>query len=474
MRNGDKKIISKYLILIFLAGFVCACGGQEEEKGENRFNVLLISIDTLRPDHLGCYGYGRDTSPNIDALADRGAIFLNTVSSTSWTLPAHISLLTGTDISVHGVANDGIGLHRGIPLLAEILQQKGYRTAAFCSSPYLNPAFGFDRGFDIYHNTDLENDGFEDTVFLEDRDQWQEVHEEVTSPRISRLAVDWLDRHKEEPFFLFLHMWDPHFDFVPPPPYDTRFDPDYKGKVTSSHFMFNKDINADMAPRDLEHIIALYDGEIAFTDYHLGRVFDRLKELGIFERTLIIITGDHGEEFFEHGNKGHRITLYDESVKIPLIVILPGMDLKGMKIARQAGIIDIAATILDYLGLPVKLPMHGRSLLPLLEGGDIDDANPMLLELEDKLRALRTNRYKLLFNIEHRQTIILDLEKDPKETHRNLVTSIPEWSEANREFYSRLEEDQILEEQFRKGETGQAVNLSEEQIERLKALGYIQ
>ena len=468
-----RNYIGNYLIFILLAGVVFACGGKEGEKVKDRLNVLLISIDTLRPDHLGCYGYGKDTSPNIDALADRGAIFLNTVSSTCWTLPAHMSLLTGTDISVHGVANDGISLHRGIPLLAEILQQKGFSTAAFCSSPYLNPAFGFDRGFDVYHNTDLDEKGFEDTIFLEDRDQWQEVHEEVTSPRIERLAVDWLNQHKDEQFFLFLHMWDPHFDFVPPPPYNTRFDSDYKGNVTSKHFMFNNDINEKMAPRDLEHIIALYDGEIAFTDHHLGLVFDRLKELGLFDKTLIIVTGDHGEEFFEHGNKGHRITLYDESVKIPLIVILPGRDLKGKKIADQAGIIDIASTILDYLGLPVKLPMHGRSLLPLLEGEDIDDTNPLLLELEDKLRALRTNRYKLLFNIEHRQTVILDLEKDPKETHRKLVTSIPEWTEANREFYSRLEADQILEERFRKGETGQAVKLSEEQIERLKALGYI-
>jgi len=144
-----------------------------------------------------------------------------------------------------------------------------------------------------------------------------------------------------------------------------------------------------------------------------------------------------------------------------------------VKIADQVGIIDIAATILDYLGLPVVLPMHGRSLLPLLEGKDIDGENPMLLELEDKLRALRTNRYKLLFNIEHQQTVILDLKKDPKETHRNLVTSLPEWSEANREFYTRLEADRALEEQYRGGKTGQAVKLSDEQIERLKALGYI-
>ncbi len=458
-------------MLVCLAGMVLACGrGGEPRKG---INIILISIDTLRPDHLGCYGYGRNTSPAIDALAKKGAVFLNTVSTTSWTLPAHMSLLTGTDITVHGVKNDGISLHHSIPTLAEILQENGYSTAAFCSSPYLNPAFGFDRGFDVYHNTDLETNEFPDTIFLEDRDKWQQVHEDITSPRIEHLAVDWLEKHQKEPFFLFLHFWDPHFDFIPPPPYDTLFDPDYQGSVTSLHFMFNKDIHEGMDPRDLAHIIALYDGEIASTDFHLGRIIDRLRELGLFDRTLIVVTGDHGEEFFEHGNKGHRITLYDETVRIPLVVVLPGRDLRGMKIVQQAGIIDIAATILDYLGLPVRPPMQGHSLLPFLEGKAPNEVNPQLLELEDTLRALRTNQYKLLFNLDHRETTILDLEKDPRETHNHLITSLTGWAEANRDFYRRLEADRALEEEYRRGETGQEVTLSEEQIERLKALGYI-
>ncbi len=467
-----KTLLAILAALAFLAGTVPSCGRKEAGPGEGR-NVVLISIDSLRPDHLGCYGYRRDTSPNIDRLAARGATFLNAVSTTSWTLPAHISLFTGTDISVHGVANDGLSLHSGIPVLAEALKESGYRTAAFCSSPYLNPAFGFDRGFDTYHNTDLEKPDFEDTIFLEDRNQWQKVHEDITSPRIEELAADWLDRHRDEKFFLFLHMWDPHFDFIPPAPYDTLFDPDYQGEISPRHFMFNQAINPDMDPRDLEHIIALYDGEIAFTDHHLGRIFDRLEELGLLDRTMIVITGDHGTEFFEHGNKGHRTTLYDETVHIPLIVVLPGRDLKGRKIAGQAGIIDIAPTILDYLGRPVRPPIQGRSLLPALAGEDTEEEIPRLLELEDNLRALRTNRYKLLFNIPYLQTTILDLEQDPRETHNKLITDPERWAEINRDFYSRLTEDRRLAETYRQGETGEEVNLSAEQIERLKSLGYI-
>lgn len=457
--------------IAILSAASLSCG--REGGGGEGINVLLISIDSLRPDHLGCYGYKRDTSPNIDKLARKGATFLNAISTTSWTLPAHISLLTGTEISVHGVANDGISLHRGIPPLTESIKKAGYRTAAFCSSPYLNPAFGFDRGFELYHNTDLEKPEFEDTIFLEDRDKWQEVHEDITSPRIKELAVDWLDRHHGERFFLFLHMWDPHFDFIPPPPFDTLFDPDYRGGVSPRHFMFNNDIHENMAPRDLEHIIALYDGEIAFTDHHLGMIFDRMRELGVLDRTLIVITGDHGTEFFEHGNKGHRTTLYDETVKIPLIVVLPDKNLKGMKIKQQAGIIDIAPTILDYLGLPVVPPMQGHSLLPAVTADRGDGEKPLLLELEDKLKALRTDRYKLLFNTEYQQTTILDLAIDPRETHQHLVTSSPSWAEINRAFYSRWVGNQETAETYRQGETGPDVNLSPEQLERLRSLGYI-
>ncbi len=469
------KIRGKIVLLLIVIVLVSGTYGyfRHSRSAGGSGNVLLISIDTLRPDHLGAYGYERDTSPNIDGVARRGSIFLNAISTTSWTLPAHVSLLTGMDIATHGVANDGISIHPDIPLLAESLQAAGWRTAAFCSSPYLNPAFGFGRGFDLYHNTDLEKSDFEDTVFLEDRYQWNEVHADITSPRIEELTVDWLDKNKGEKFFLFLHLWDPHFDFIPPPPYDTLFDPDYQGEVSPLHFMFNEAINPNMDPRDLEHIIALYDGEIAFTDHYLGLIFRRLKELDLWEDTLVIITGDHGEEFFEHGLKGHRESLYDETVKIPLIIKLPGGAGQDRKIAQQVSIIDIAVTILDYLGIEPPPPMQGVSLLPLIRGEDLPDDRGAFLELDYILKAFRTNGFKLLFNVDHLQTTILDLKKDKKETHQHLVTSEEEWSEANRRFYSRMEEDRRLADEYRDGKTGADVHLSPEQIQKLKSLGYI-
>ena len=467
-----RNYIGNYLILILLAGVVFACGGKEEEKGKDRLNVLLISIDSLRPDHLGCYGYERDTSPVMDSLARAGVLFKNTISTTSWTLPAHISLFTSMDIMVHGVAGDGVSLHTGIGTLAGVMKEDGYRTAAFCSSPYLNPAFGFDRGFDLYHNIDLEDPGFKDTV-LPPPEQRDAVHDDITSPRITELSCNWLEKNSGDPFFLFVHMWDVHYDYIPPDPYGLKFDPDYSGDIDGRGFIHNPAINPGLDARDLDHIIALYDGEIAWVDYHLGLIIKKLKELGVFKRTLIVITADHGDEFFEHGGKGHRNTLYDEVVKIPLIIQGPGVVVRGAEMEEQAGIIDVAPTILNLCGLEIPVWMQGR---PLLSGsGDRTDpaGREVLLELGPELQALRADSYKLIFNLKHIQTIIFDLTRGPDETYQHLVTSPDEWNEANLKFYSRLDSDQNLAEEYRGGETGVPVHLSEEEAARLKSLGYL-
>ena len=437
-------------------------------------NVLLISIDALRPDHLGCYGYARDTSPNLDALARRGTRFHHAVSTTSWTLPAHMSLFTGLEIAAHGVATDGFSLHPAIPTLAAILQARGFATAAFCSSPYLNPAFGFARGFDTYHNTDMEQPDFIDTTSMADRERWDRTHGEVTSPRIRDLALGWLGRRRPAPFFLFLHFWDPHYDYLPPPPYDTRFDPGYTGSISPSRYMHNAAIHPGMDPRDLAHLVARYDGEIAFTDHHIGEILRALETLGLADDTLVVVTADHGAEFFEHGNKGHRATLYDETVRIPLIIHLPGGEPVERRVGSQAGIIDIAPTILDALGVPVPAGMQGVSLLPFLRGevprgfGE----NPLALELEGILAGLRTNRRKLLHNTIHKTSVILDLERDPAETHAHTVTAEPEWSRMHALWQDRAETGAALALLHRQRQPGPRAKLDAAQQRQLRSLGY--
>ncbi|MFH1039050.1 MAG: sulfatase [PVC group bacterium] len=464
-----------FIIILLLAGSIIIVQPEYLTAAPEDIpsNILLISVDSLRADHLGCYGYRRDTSPIIDDLAASGALFENTISTTSWTLPAHISLLTSMDISVHGVANDGLSLHSGVGTIAQELKKNGYATACFCSSPYMSPAFGFARGFDLYRNLDLEDKKIVDTV-LPTPEQRDGVHGDITSPRITDLAIEWIRSRREEPFFLFLHFWDVHYDYIPPAPYDRRFDPDYRGDIDGRDYWRNEDVNPKMAARDLEHIIALYDGEIAWVDHHLGLIFSELKKLGLFDRTLIMVTADHGDEFFEHGGKGHRSTLFDEVVRIPLIIHSPGGNGGGRKIPGQVSIIDIAPTILELTGVTVPGWMQGISLAPACRGEALPGNRHALLELGNILKALRTDTRKLLFNALALHTIILDLEKDPGESQQTLVTDPPEWNRINRAFYERILQDQELARKYRGGETGAPVKLDAEQVKKLRDLGYLQ
>ncbi|MGH7792955.1 MAG: sulfatase-like hydrolase/transferase, partial [Thermodesulfobacteriota bacterium] len=261
-------------------------------------NVVFISIDTLRADHLGCYGYHRNTSPNIDRLAREGVIFSNAFSVSSWTLPAHISMFTSMYSTSHGVITGEDYLDDSRITLAEVLKREGYATAAFISGAYLrDPRYGFEQGFDLYDASIIN-----EAASLKDVIKASQV---ITSPSLNKAAKSWLEKNYQKKFFLFLHYIDVHSDYIPPPPYDTMFDPDYRGPVDGLN-IFKLKLKAEMDPRDLFHIIALYDGEIAFTDHHIGDLMLSLKELGVYDNTMIILTSDHGEEFFEHGQLGHK------------------------------------------------------------------------------------------------------------------------------------------------------------------------
>jgi hypothetical protein len=205
-------------------------------------------------------------------LAAAGARFTTVVSPTSWTLPAHVTLLTALPPEVHGVERGPFRIGSGVTTLAQVLHQRGYATAGFVSGPYLDAGYGFARGFDHY-----------DDYSALRISSWA-VHRAHTSPALvdstTRWLAEWHDQPTRRPFFVFLHMWDVHYDFNPPPPYDTMFDPDYRGTVTTEDFETGSTVHAGMDPRDLEHVVALYDGEIRYTDEHLGRLIDVLRRLG--------------------------------------------------------------------------------------------------------------------------------------------------------------------------------------------------
>jgi len=386
------------------------CGG-DGRKPAKRPNVLLVSLDTVRADHLSAYGYGRATSPHIDALAAQGVLFDDATSTTSWTLPAHLSLLTGLEISAHGVCDDRLWQQPGVEgapfevpfrgtFLPELLSAAGYATAGFYTWKYLEPRFGFGPGFDVYERLGLSvyshpewSKRFEALRAAgaeEELRAWMAESPELfddqrpTAGEAVDAALAWLaGRNPEQPFFLFLHLFDAHDDYVPPPPFDRRFtDPAYAGPINGRHVTSpDSPVRADMAAADLAQLIALYDGELAWVDSQVGRVLDRLGELGLRDDTLVVLTSDHGEEFFEHGGKTHRGQLYQESVHVPLVLAWPAGLPAGRRVEGPVGIVDVLPTVCALAGVSPPRALSGRDLSGLARGDEGNTPTDYLTEL---------------------------------------------------------------------------------------------
>jgi arylsulfatase A-like enzyme len=440
-----RRTVTTTLLVALCLGTITSCREQAKPptaaQDTNRPNILLISVDMLRPDHLGCYSYGRPTSPNIDRLAAEGALFENAISSTSWTLPAHAALFTGLADSVHGCTDTDRRLAENRHTLAERLREAGYATVGFFSGPYLHPVFGLGQGFDEYVDCTsyaaLSAQTAAETGTVDGTKIWDASHADITSPEVTRRVSAWLAANRRRPFFMFVHMWDVHFDFIPPPPYDRKFDPDYQGSIDGKRFLFNTAVNASMPRRDLEHVIALYDGEIAWTDEHIGRMLAEVDALGLRESTVVVLLSDHGTEFFEHGRKAHRQSLYDEVIRIPLIVRYPGRIEPGRRHADQVRIIDVLPTITDLAGLGTPDDVMGQSLVPLFSGAELRRDNLAVSELfcdsrrltpdgrwerrdprfsmQQRLRSFRRADCKIINDLNRHHVEVFDLPADPRE-----------------------------------------------------------
>ena len=462
------------------------CGKQTSERP----NVLLISVDSLRADHLGCYGYERETSPSIDALAREGTLFERVRSSTSWTLPSHASLFTALPDSVHGCDRNSRILAGDRTTLAETLAAAGYATAGFWSGPYLHPRFGLAQGFEHYqscasYETYSQDDlraGRTSRAGAAPTGQLRAdalSHEDITSPRLVDAFSTWLDGRDERPFFAFVHMWDVHYDYIPPSPFDEMFDPDYEGSIDGRNLGSNKELRErELAPRDLEHLVALYDGEIAWTDRHIGRILEHLDELELAESTLVVLTADHGEEFFEHGKFGHKKTLFDESIRIPLVVRYPKTVPANRRVRAEAAIVDVAPTILelaDVRGLDHTL---GSSLVGLLDGAGTGVPRVTYSELyrrhrQDYLVSAQSADWKLVFDRRNGEPLGLwNLSADPGEQSDLLQSDARLRGEAERalrEFEARCEELREHHPKAREEARGMPSDLEEQ----LRSLGYI-
>ena len=453
-----------------IALLVASCSSEER-----RPNVLLISIDTLRPDHLGSYGYERNTSPRIDQLAREGVLFENHISSSSWTLPAHAALFTGMADSVHGcVSATETSLAPGFDTLAERFQSAGWATGGFFSGPYLHPAFGLGQGFDAY--TDCMS--YAQTIEGREREEWamsedvmRASHRDVTNPAVYKATHDWIEGAKDRPFFAFVHLWDVHFDFIPPAPYDTLFDPDYEGDITGDNFFFDERINSDLPERDKQHLEALYDGEIRWTDDHVGKLLDDLDAWGLAENTIVVVTSDHGTEFFEHGGKAHRTTLYDELIRIPLIMRYPDHLPAGSAISEQTRLIDVGPTLCELAGIGSGNVM-GSSLVQLARTGEADFDRVAVSELFSvgkQLRSSRTPEDKFIDDIGRNTYYWFDLENDAAELAPSQDAEAGRGAAAMARYLQSLE---VLEQFAKDSPNANKPELPEDVASQIEGFGY--
>jgi arylsulfatase len=398
----------------------------------------------------------------------KAVLFEQAVSQSSWTLPAHVSLLTSLYPISHGVDSSRRRLAGGVETLAVWLKKMGYYTGAMVSGPFMKKLYGFDRGFLDY----------DDDLAVVDN-----PHSVVTSPRIHEKAERFLAKHGNRPFFLFLHYWDVHYDYNPPAPCDTLFDKDYQGTLDARDFENNSAIHAGMDPRDMEHLEALYDGEIRFVDEYLGALFGELKKRRLMRETLIVITADHGDEFFEHGEKGHSHSLYEELIHVPLIIRPPG-GAKGVRIDRPVALIDIAPTVMDLLGFgPEVAGAQGRSLKMLMEAPSSWRDEPIWSETrrarKDKRRyrgrLARSMRLGMLKGIHYEKKDLrpelyeyYDLATDPGEqapVREDLLAEIdfPPFQEMLSDWVKAMEKTRPK---------GQEALIDPRTLEALQSLGY--
>jgi arylsulfatase A-like enzyme len=430
---------------------------QEEGKAQG-LNIILISLDTLRADHLGCYGYHRDTSPSLDRLAGEGVLFQKAVSQAPYTLSSHMSLLTSLYPSFHKVNKPKESyLNPEITTLAEILYNQGYRTWAAAGGGQISPTYGFADGFETYiAYSSLQRD----------------VNMKV------RETIRFLDEEKENHFFIFLHSYQTHTPYTPPPPYDEMFGSEYHGPIDGeieTIEAINKG-SIEVGRPDLDRIVSLYDGEIREADDSLAELFDYLEREGLAPRTLVVFTSDHGEEFGEHGKVGtHSRTLHDEVIRIPLIFKLPGTVIEGRIIEEQVQSVDIVPTILELAGVNHRYGLQGTSLAKWLTG-ESETMTPTEAFAErltadgNILRSVRDNRFKYIFrdnrNTGESEHFYFDLEKDPREQE-----SLPLSPDQTKELYGKLRF--LIEEEETNRSMERSRRVDEKTLDALRKLGYV-
>ncbi len=410
---------------------------QWAKLGVSQPNVVLVTLDTTRADHIGCYGDADARTPALDALARRGVLFAQAATVAPLTLPAHSSIMTGFYPTYHGVRlNGGTALSQDQTTLAEALSREGYQTGAFIGAFVLDGRWGLNQGFGVY------DDQFDMKKFK----RLDLAAVQRPGNQVMDAALRWLEGHKDGPFFTWVHLYDPHSPYEPPEPLLSEF-----------------------RPRGLA---ALYDGEIAFADQQVARLLSWLEKSGLDQKTIVVVLGDHGEGLGSHGEGTHGYFLYDYALHVPFIVSAPFDALRGVRVDAQVSLVDVLPTVLALAGIDSTARVHGRSLLPLMLRPKAPDKveaysesmTPSLQYGWSALRSLRSPRYKL---VQAPRPELFDLAADPGE-ETNVY-------DQHRDEARRMEAqlDRHVAETSRDAPAPEAADLDKETVERLAALGYV-
>ena len=404
-----------------------------QQSAKQKYNVLLITIDTLRADHLHCYGFPDNLTPNIDALAGTGVRFADATAHVPLTLPSHTSIHTGMFPSFHGVHdNGGFYVSKNQTTMAELFKKNGFSTAAFVGAFVLDSTWGIDQGFDTYFdNFNVKKQSNGDMGSIQRR-----------GDEVLQHAVAWLDQHRNERFFLWTHFYDPHAPYDPPKEFAER----YPGRP--------------------------YAGEIAYTDSIVGQLFNYLDRHKLRENTIILLTADHGESLGEHKESSHAFFIYDATLHVPLILSAPQKELQNKVILSQARSVDIMPTLLQLAGISVPENVQGKSLLHyIFDTGAANAAIPSYAECYypqfhfgwSRLLALRNGNYKY---IDTSRPELYDLKKDPREEN-NIYNSQKQIADQMKTELKKIERVNSTDATMQPGD------MDNETHEKLAALGYV-
>lgn len=459
--------------LVLLVGVNAAAGLLDDDAPRPRLNILLITIDTLRADHLGAYGYDRPTSPNLDRLAREGILFWRAASQWPKTTPSFASMMSSTWPHTNGlIRTTALRMPDRFLMLAELLKAGGYDTRAAVANPNLATVFNFDQGFDTY------------------LDVWKDAERRRTES-VTQHGIELLrDTSGKRPFFYWLHYFDPHARYEPPARFarlfvnDKHFDPTWRVPLQRER---RKDLGGIPTTANLgndtrvDYYVAKYDAEIRAVDEQVGILLKELERRGLADKTLVVVTADHGESlgdhnyFFEHGRFP-----YDSCVRVPLIVRGPGTGAPGRIVRSPVGLIDLAPTLLDLAGLPANPEAQGKSLRRLLDGERVGGSRWAFTYTEsgyakDYQRSITSERYKLVSVpdpedrkvMQGRDLELYDLQRDPGET-RNVIDEQPKVAEA-----MKKQLDRWIAESGAPSEAPAEVTLDKQTEEELRSLGYL-